>query len=100
MTTTARPAATGHPGYSETHPCTEETAAVARRLVRAALGTWHLDDLADAGELLISELVTNAVQHTPGQSIRVRIDRPTLTRVRLAVVDRAPNRLPAMGKPN
>ncbi len=99
MTTTARPAATGHPVYSETYPSVEATAAVARRLVRDALGTWHLDHLADTGELIASELVANAVCHARGRSIRLAVSRPSARRVRIAVVDRAPARVPSMHVP-
>ncbi|MFE5027966.1 ATP-binding protein [Streptomyces sp. NPDC056656] len=38
----------------------------ARRLVTAQLGDWNLDGLADTAELLVSELVTNALRHTRG----------------------------------
>ncbi|MFE1776405.1 ATP-binding protein [Streptomyces sp. NPDC059008] len=99
MTTTARPAATGHPVYSETYPSVAGTAAVARRLVRDALGTWHLDHLADAGELIASELVANAVCHAGGRSIRLAVSRPSARLVRIAVVDRSPARLPSMHVP-
>lgn len=99
MTTTmtaTTPAATGHPAYSATHPTEEQTAGIARTLVRDALDAWDLDALADCGELIISELVTNAIKHTPCRHIRITVDRPTPSRVRLAVIDRAPHRLPAM----
>ncbi len=35
----------------------------ARRFARAALDAWHLGPLSDAVELVVSELVTNAVRH-------------------------------------
>ncbi|WTI65474.1 ATP-binding protein [Streptomyces sp. NBC_00358] len=38
----------------------------ARRLVTAQLEEWDLEDLADTAELLVSELVTNALCHTRG----------------------------------
>ncbi|MEU1534380.1 ATP-binding protein [Streptomyces fagopyri] len=38
----------------------------ARRLATAQLGEWDLQDLADTAELLVSELVTNALRHTRG----------------------------------
>ncbi|GLY74420.1 hypothetical protein Airi01_026870 [Actinoallomurus iriomotensis] len=37
-----------------------------RELVREALATWGLTELADTVELLVSELVTNAVRHGAG----------------------------------
>ncbi|MFK4109329.1 SpoIIE family protein phosphatase [Streptomyces sp. NPDC002176] len=36
----------------------------ARRLARAALADWGLEDLTDSVELLVSEVVTNAVRYT------------------------------------
>ncbi|MEU2602256.1 ATP-binding protein [Streptomyces hirsutus] len=84
---TTRARLTGYPGYSETLPREPESAATARRLVRVALSVWGLDDLADDGALIISELVSNAVQHARRESIRVVIDRPGAARVRVGVVD-------------
>lgn len=81
----ARP--TGHPGYSQTLPRVPESAAAARRLVHVALAVWGLDDLAENGVLIVSELVSNAVQHARRESIRVVIDRPGAGRVRIGVVD-------------
>ncbi|MES4900730.1 MULTISPECIES: SpoIIE family protein phosphatase [unclassified Streptomyces] len=40
-----------------------QTAGQARRLARRALARWDLDDLTDAVELLVSEVVTNAVRY-------------------------------------
>ncbi|MGX5189135.1 ATP-binding protein [Streptomyces avermitilis] len=39
---------------------------LARRTVTAQLGEWNLEDLADTAELLVSEVVTNALRHTRG----------------------------------
>ncbi|MEW2293026.1 PAS domain-containing protein [Streptomyces sp. NPDC006743] len=49
----------------------------ARHLVGRQLAAWHLDDLIDVTELLVSELVTNAVRHgTPPITLRLlRLDR-------------------------
>ncbi|MGW6908428.1 ATP-binding protein [Streptomyces sp. NPDC054940] len=97
LSTTVQTAPIGHPAYSQTFPCTPETAEIGRKLAREALGAWHLDDLAEPAELIISELVANAARHTPCRSIRVIVGRPSATRVRIAVVDRAPSRLPMLG---
>lgn len=35
----------------------------ARRLTRAQLANWHVDGQSDIAELLVSELVTNALRH-------------------------------------
>ncbi|MFF1520004.1 ATP-binding protein [Streptomyces sp. NPDC058305] len=37
-----------------------------RRLATRQVAGWHLSGLADTVELLVSELVTNSVRHTPG----------------------------------
>jgi serine phosphatase RsbU (regulator of sigma subunit)/anti-sigma regulatory factor (Ser/Thr protein kinase) len=45
-----------------------------RRLVRETLAGWQLNELRDTVELLVSELVTNAIQHAGGE-IRLRLQR-------------------------
>ncbi len=100
MTSLSKPvrvAPTGHPAYSQTFLCEPSTAAIGRKLVRDALGVWHLDDLADVAALIMSELIANAVRHTHCHSIRLMVGRPGVTRVRVGVVDRAPSRLPVLG---
>lgn len=42
------------------------TVAGARRWLRELLGQWHRAPLGDVAELVLSELVTNAVLHSPG----------------------------------
>lgn len=49
-----------------------EAPARSRLLVRRTLDAWDLNDLADTAELLVSELVTNAVRYAPG-CIRLRL---------------------------
>ncbi|MFC4119996.1 ATP-binding protein [Nonomuraea zeae] len=39
---------------------------VARALLRSHLAGWSMDDATDDAELLVSELITNAVRHAPG----------------------------------
>lgn len=43
--------------------------AETRRLLRDHLRRWGVPALADTAELLTSELVTNALQHTPGGAV-------------------------------
>lgn len=76
-----------HPGYSETLPRRPESAATARHLLRAARAAWGLDELAEDGALIVSELVANAVQHTRRESSRVVIDRSDPARVRVGAAD-------------
>ncbi|MGW2562576.1 ATP-binding protein [Streptomyces sp. NPDC001514] len=56
------------------------SAAQARRLAAGQLAEWGLDGLIDTAQLLISEMVTNAVRHAPGP-IRLSLRRyPTALR--------------------
>lgn len=97
LSTPVQAAPTGPPAYSQTFPCEPATAAIGRKLIRDALAVWHLHDFTDPAALIISELIANAVRHTPCQSIRLLVRRPSTTRVRVGVVDRAPTRLPLLG---
>ncbi|MGO4757822.1 ATP-binding protein, partial [Streptomyces sp. 2MCAF27] len=51
----------------------------ARRLVRQALERWGIAELSDTAELLVSELVTNAVRHAQ-QPIALRLLRTQVLR--------------------
>lgn len=95
MTVTATPRPTGHPGYSETLPRRAESAAVARRLVQTALAAWGMEELIDDATVVITELVSNAANHSRLPSIRVIISRPCEDRIRLGIVDRSTS-LPMM----
>ncbi|MBM9618015.1 ATP-binding protein [Streptomyces zhihengii] len=95
--TTTRVRPTGPPGYSRTLRREPESAASARRLVRTALSAWGLADLADGAALIVSELVSNAVRHGRRESIRVFVERPGPSRVRVGVVDFS-HRLPRRGE--
>ncbi|NLU66580.1 SpoIIE family protein phosphatase [Streptomyces sp. HNM0574] len=55
-----------------TLPAEPRSVARAREHAREQLGAWDLDGLADTTELLVSELVTNALRHGEGD-IRVRL---------------------------
>ncbi|MET9539483.1 ATP-binding protein [Streptomyces sp. NPDC006553] len=84
---TSRP--TGPPAYSQTLPREARTAGVARRLVRTALTLWGLESLTEDATLVITELVSNAVDHSRLPSIRVIVSRPSANAVRVGVVDRS-----------
>ncbi|MFE6056932.1 ATP-binding protein [Kitasatospora sp. NPDC056446] len=56
-------------------PCDPESARPARRLVAAALTAWSAGELRDVAELLVSELVANAVRHTGCTRISVSVNR-------------------------
>nr|WP_173937377.1 ATP-binding SpoIIE family protein phosphatase [Streptomyces chartreusis] len=51
----------------------------ARRLARRTLSRWNLEDLGDSVELLVSELVTNAVRHT-SRPVTLRLMRTDVLR--------------------
>ncbi|MFD7668806.1 SpoIIE family protein phosphatase [Streptomyces sp. NPDC059788] len=50
-------------------------AARARRLVRAQLAGWGLESASETAELLVSEVVTNAVRHAHTQHVVLRLVR-------------------------
>ncbi|MCW2904443.1 MAG: Serine phosphatase RsbU regulator of sigma subunit-like protein [Streptosporangiaceae bacterium] len=59
-----------------TLPTSPSSVHRARALVRATLSGWGLSGILDTAELLVSELVTNAVQHGRGP-VEVRLLRST-----------------------
>ncbi|MBT2469607.1 ATP-binding protein [Streptomyces sp. ISL-66] len=92
-----------HQEASVTLPSDPASVAAARRYVAEVLSEWGLPDgtdTADSVRLIVSELATNAVQHTFGQSptftVDIRLEREEWLRV--GVTDshpRWPKRLPA-----
>ncbi|MFI1759704.1 MULTISPECIES: ATP-binding protein [unclassified Streptomyces] len=57
--------------------------------MRTALAAWGLEDQIDDAMVIVTELVSNAVEHGRLASIRVIVSRPTAGWVRLGVVDRS-----------
>ncbi|MEV3875230.1 ATP-binding protein [Streptomyces sp. NPDC049906] len=55
-----------------------------RRIVRAQLRHWGLEDLVEPAQLVVSELVTNAFQHARGDEVGIRLGRSGRT-VRIEV---------------
>lgn len=92
-----------HQEATVTLPSDPVSVSRARRYVAGVLAGWGLPDGTDAAEtirLIVSELATNAVQHTFGQSptftVDLRLDRDV--ELYLGVTDshpRWPQRLPA-----
>ncbi|RBL85338.1 ATP-binding protein, partial [Streptomyces cavourensis] len=92
-----------HQEATVTLPSDPVSVSSARRHVARTLAEWGLSEeseLADTVRLIISELATNAVQHTFGQSptftVELRLERDE--ELRLGVTDshpRWPQRLPA-----
>jgi anti-sigma regulatory factor (Ser/Thr protein kinase) len=70
-------------------PATARGPAAARQFVRIALCAWGLDALEAAARLVVSELVSNAVEHAPGpDSVQVQLLREA-GQVRICVADDA-----------
>ncbi|WSE05346.1 ATP-binding protein [Streptomyces sp. NBC_01445] len=72
----------------------EEPGAVrsARAAVRGQLGVWDLDSLGDVTELLVSELVTNALRHASGPiGVRLLRSAEPADTLRVEVSDRLPD---------
>ncbi|GAA2936195.1 ATP-binding protein [Streptomyces enissocaesilis] len=92
-----------HQEVSVTLPSEPASVSAARRYVAEILGEWGMppgSDAADTVRLIVSELATNAVQHTFGQSptftVDVQLERDE--QLRIGVTDshpRWPKRLPA-----
>ncbi|MGW3735742.1 ATP-binding protein [Streptomyces sp. NPDC005148] len=78
-----------HPGFSETLPRTPESAAAARELARTALAAWGQEELIDDALLVLTELVSNAVEYGRMGAMRVIVAWPTESFIRLGVVDRS-----------
>ncbi|MEU3337565.1 SpoIIE family protein phosphatase [Streptomyces sp. NPDC006668] len=63
-------------------PCEPEVVSRARTAVTEQLAAWDLDDLAFTTELVVSELVTNAVRHATGPlQLRLLRDRALICEV-------------------
>lgn len=92
-----------HQEATVTLPSDPASVSAARRYVADVLSGWGLEggsDTADTVRLIVSELATNAVQHTFGQSptftVDVRLEREE--QLHIGVTDshpRWPKRLPA-----
>lgn len=79
-------------------PVTKQAAAAARRLVRQFLASWSNGRLEDDAGIVVSELVTNAVQHAAGGQLRLDVwfDRRGCLRI---AVDDSSAKLPVMREP-
>lgn len=85
----------GLPAYCETFARERESVSLARTLTAKALNEWRMGDvLGDSAVLIVSELVTNSVEHARGSGLRLNVTR-RFRGVRLAVVDLS-RRLPAV----
>jgi anti-sigma regulatory factor (Ser/Thr protein kinase) len=67
--------------FEHNFPCTSDTPAKVRALLRNLLATWAIDDLTPTAELLTTELVTNAVRHAHSPITVRAFRRATVLRV-------------------
>jgi anti-sigma regulatory factor (Ser/Thr protein kinase) len=66
----------GDPSVDEVHLTSRpESASTARRLSLSVVRLWGLPQTADTVELLVSELVGNAVRHTGARTFGLRMQR-------------------------
>lgn len=85
----------GLPAYCETFARERQSVSLARTMTAKALDEWGMGDaLGDSAVLVVSELVTNSVEHARGTGLRLHVTR-RFQGVRLAVVDLS-RRLPAV----
>jgi anti-sigma regulatory factor (Ser/Thr protein kinase) len=63
-----------------------ESVKAARDFARSALSGWGMPELTDVAELVVSELVTNALRHGMASAAAVRADQP----VRLKLLAQSP----------
>ncbi|CAM5745777.1 hypothetical protein STAFG_1516 [Streptomyces afghaniensis 772] len=69
-------------------PSHRTSVRVARHATQARLASWQVpDEVCANAVLLVSELVTNAVLHTPGEWVLCGVGRMTAERFRLEVHD-------------
>ncbi|MFF2080627.1 ATP-binding protein [Kitasatospora sp. NPDC058162] len=68
-------------------PYAPQSATVARRLVRTTLPKWGLEDLVEAAELIVSELVGNAAKTGCQLEMTVTVARITDRCARISVRD-------------
>jgi len=76
-----------------------ETPGDARRFVRDTLSAWDHGDAAPSAQLLVSELVTNAVVHGGRAPVIVRLEEEPL-RLRIEVSDGNARDLPQLRVPH
>ncbi|MFF4690482.1 ATP-binding protein [Streptomyces sp. NPDC001307] len=79
----------GSPVRSTSMPREAASVPAARQLVRETLADWGLPDVADAAELVVSELASNAVRHACHGAFRLTIRRLAGGSVRVAVTDKS-----------
>ncbi|MET9060294.1 ATP-binding protein [Streptomyces antibioticus] len=74
---------------AETFPRDRSSVPATRQFVRDVLADWRIPRLSDTAELIVSELVTNAVLHTRAGVLRVTVRCLPGGRVKVAVIDKS-----------
>ncbi|MFG3088003.1 ATP-binding protein [Streptomyces antibioticus] len=74
---------------AETFPRDRSSVPATRHFVRDVLAGWRIPRLSDTAELIVSELVTNAVLHTRAGVLRVTVRCLPGGRVKVAVIDKS-----------
>ncbi|MDL2075841.1 ATP-binding protein [Streptomyces sp. GXMU-J15] len=86
----ARSKVTGASDCTLELPCIPESVGRARALVSSVLNAWGVDgDLADDGEVIVSELLANVVEHTETPLAEVTIERQGDRFIRIGVSDQS-----------
>jgi serine/threonine-protein kinase RsbW len=91
-------AGSGRLSRAVTLPPVAKAAAAGREWSRETLQEWKLAGLADVVQQLVSELVTNSVEHADTPYVRAVLTRTRGT-LRVDVVDEDPVNLPAPTQP-
>ncbi|MEU3399486.1 ATP-binding protein [Streptomyces filamentosus] len=81
------PTPTDPPSYLAKYTARDTAPGLARRDAVRTLLSWGLEQLADAAELVVSELVTNVLSHTSTRTINVTLIRTGETTARIVVMD-------------
>ncbi|MFD0367670.1 ATP-binding protein [Streptomyces sp. NPDC127114] len=81
------PVSVDPPSYRANYVARDTAPGKARHGVVLALKTWGLEELTETAELLVSELVTNAVVHTDSRTVGVVVTRTGERAVRIMVLD-------------
>ncbi|MEC3996573.1 ATP-binding protein [Actinacidiphila sp. DG2A-62] len=99
MAATSAVSAGNQPALTGAWPQAAASVGRARRALRTVMSDWALRELADEAELVLSELMTNAVQHArnPAGTVETRFSLlPGGDGVRLDVYDADRERWPRM----
>lgn len=90
--TSVQPVAIDTLPYTVLLPCLPESVGRARALVSCAVDAWGMPELADDGKIIVSELLTNVVDHTSTVLTTVAIERdgPHCVRIHVADASRVP----------